>query len=102
MAESIITKIFIVSIRNEKIDVEINYKSTVYAKHSIRLEYKDWIIDIHTQRTDEDDCSFIRGMAIIIIKDEWILFSNEWNDCPIKNTKEIDEHCYRIHFNKKT
>jgi hypothetical protein len=101
MTKNVITKTFIVSIRNEKIDVEIDYETIIYTKHSIKLEYKDWIIDIHTQRTNEDNCSFIRIMAIRVIKDEWILFSDEHDDYTIKDTKEIDEYCYRICFFKK-
>jgi hypothetical protein len=101
MAKNKNTKTFIVSTRNEKIDVEIDYETIIYAKHSVRLEYKDWIIDIHTQRTNEDNCSFIRTMAIRIIKDEWILFSDEYDDYSINDTKEIDEYCYRICFKKK-
>jgi hypothetical protein len=101
MVKNINTKAFIVSIRNEEIDVEIDYETVIYAKHSVRLEYKDWIIDIHTQRTNEDNCNFIRTMAIRIIKDKWILFSDEYNDYPINDTKEIDEYCYRICFKKK-
>jgi hypothetical protein len=101
MAKSIITKTFIVSIRNEEINVEIDYEATIYTRHSIRLEYKDWIIDIYTQRTNEDNCNFIRIITIRAIEDKWILFSNEHDDYPIKDTKEIDEYCYRICFKKK-
>jgi hypothetical protein len=100
-AGSVITKIFIVSIRNETIDVEIDYEATIYTKHFVRLEYKDWIIDIYAQRTNEDNCNFIRTMAIYVIKDEWILFCDEYNDYSIKETREIDEYCYRICFEKQ-
>jgi hypothetical protein len=101
MAESRITKTFIVSIRNEKIDVEIDYEATIYTEHFVRLEYKNWIIDIYAQKTSKDNCNFIQTMAIYVIKGKWILFADKYNDYSIKETTEIDEYCYRVCFKKK-
>lgn len=99
MSKNIITKTFKVSIINEKINVEIDYELAVRSKHSITLKYKDWIIDVYTQKTNEDECK-IKTMTIRVIEDEWILFSDEDDDYPISDTKEINDYCYRICFKK--
>jgi hypothetical protein len=100
MAESIIAKTFMILARNGEMEIEIDYESTIYTKHSVKLKYKNWTVDIHTQKTKDENCNFIKVLTIRIMKDGWILFSNEQDDYPIKDTKEVKGDCYHIYFKK--
>ena len=100
MAESIIAKTFMILARNGEMEIEIDYESTIYTKHSVKLKYKNWTVDIHTQKTKDENCNFIKVLTIRIMKDGWILFSNEHDDYPIKDTKEVKGDCYHIYFKK--